>query len=184
PELDPGNHLSYMLQWFAFGIMIIIAVGISARRERKAAAEAGPRSSGDSEYVVIDKAALDAEAKVSQPGSRYGRNRFSSPGVHGRAEAEEDAAFEERVRPRSPGRGRCRSTDPHHRRAEAAPDRERSPRPLPHRGSRARSLPHSGGSLRGSPHGRPDRGCSSARRAGAHSHSRPRGWPGPTASSP
>src|SRR5699024_11254363 len=52
PELDPGNHLSYMLQWFAFGIMIIIAVGISARRERKAAAEAGPRSSGDSEYVV------------------------------------------------------------------------------------------------------------------------------------
>ena len=40
PELDPGNHLSYMLQWFAFGIMIIIAVVISARRERKAAAEA------------------------------------------------------------------------------------------------------------------------------------------------
>ena len=81
-------------------IMIIIAVGISARRERKAAAEAGPRSSGDSEYVVIDKAALDAGAKVSQPGSRYGRNRFSSPGVHGRAEAEEDAVFEERFRPR------------------------------------------------------------------------------------
>ena len=100
PELDPGNHLSYMLQWFAFGIMIIIAVTISARRERKAAAEAGPRGGEDSEYVVIDKAALDAGAKVSQPGSRYGRNRFSSPGVHGRAEADEDAMFEERFRPR------------------------------------------------------------------------------------
>ncbi|MDN5609584.1 MAG: SURF1 family protein, partial [Brevibacterium sp.] len=29
PDLDPGNHLSYMLQWFTFGIMIIIAVSIS-----------------------------------------------------------------------------------------------------------------------------------------------------------
>ncbi|WP_209324873.1 SURF1 family cytochrome oxidase biogenesis protein [Brevibacterium renqingii] len=98
PDLDPGNHLSYMLQWFAFGIMIIIAVTISARRERKAAAEAGARGGSDNEFVVIDKAALDAGAKVSQPGSRYGRNRFSSPGVHGQAEAEEDAMLEERFR--------------------------------------------------------------------------------------
>ncbi|TGD10143.1 SURF1 family protein [Brevibacterium sp. S111] len=99
PELDPGNHLSYMLQWFAFGIMIIIAVAISARRERRAAAEADERrGDSSSEFVVIDKAALDAGAKVSQPGSRYGRNRFASPGVHGQAEAEEDAMFEQRFR--------------------------------------------------------------------------------------
>lgn len=98
PELDPGNHLSYMLQWFAFGIMIIIAVWISARRERKAAAEAVARGDHDNEFVVIDKAALDAGAKISQPGSRYGRNRFASPGIHGQAEADEDALFEERFR--------------------------------------------------------------------------------------
>ncbi|WP_152346397.1 SURF1 family protein [Brevibacterium sp. CFH 10365] len=98
PELDPGNHLSYMLQWFAFGIMIIIAVVISARRERKAAAEAVGRGDAGSEMVVIDKAALDAGAKISQPGSRYGRNRWASPTVRGRAEADEDALFEERFR--------------------------------------------------------------------------------------
>lgn len=99
PDLNPGNHLSYMLQWFAFGILIIIAVSISARRERKAAAEAVANSSStEEEYVVVDKAALDAGAKISQPGSRYGRNRFASPGVHGQAEAEEDAAFEDRFR--------------------------------------------------------------------------------------
>ena len=63
PELDPGNHLSYMLQWFAFGIMIIIAVVISARRERKAAAEAVEHgAAAENDMVVIDKAALDEEA--------------------------------------------------------------------------------------------------------------------------
>ncbi|GAA1505458.1 SURF1 family protein [Brevibacterium permense] len=98
PELDPGNHLSYMLQWFAFGIMIIIAVVISARRERKAAAEAVEHGAVDNEMVVIDKAALDAGAKISQPGRRYGRNRWASPTVRGQAEADEDALFEERFR--------------------------------------------------------------------------------------
>ncbi|WP_413335042.1 SURF1 family protein [Brevibacterium sp. GP-SGM9] len=98
PDLNPGNHLSYMLQWFAFGIMIIIAVSISARRERKAAAEVAEQSTGEPDYVVVDKAALAAGAKISQPGSRYGRNRFTAPGVHGRAEAEEDELLEERFR--------------------------------------------------------------------------------------
>lgn len=98
PDLNPGNHLSYMLQWFAFGIMIIIAVSISARRERRADAEAAEKSTGDVEYVVIDKAALDAGAKISQPGNRYGRNRLRSPGVHGRDEADEDAVIEDRFR--------------------------------------------------------------------------------------
>ena len=87
-----------MLQWFAFGIMIIIAVVISARRERKAAAEAVEHGIADGEMVVIDKAALDAGAKISQPGSRYGRNRWASPTVRGQAEADEDALFEERFR--------------------------------------------------------------------------------------
>ena len=98
PDVDPGNHLSYMLQWFAFGIMIIIAVTISARRERKAAAEVAEKHTGEVEYVVVDKAALGAGAKISQPGNRYGRSRFASPSVHGRAEAEEDELLEERFR--------------------------------------------------------------------------------------
>lgn len=98
PDVDPGNHLSYMLQWFAFGIMIIIAVSISARRERKASAEAAGTSSGETEYIVIDKAALDAGAKISEPGSRYGRHRLRAPSVHGEAEAQEDELLEDRFR--------------------------------------------------------------------------------------
>ncbi|MDN6190990.1 MAG: SURF1 family protein [Brevibacterium sp.] len=98
PDLDPGNHLSYMLQWFTFGIMIIIAVSISARRERRADAEAAAKVTGDVEYVVVDKEALGAGAKIPQPGNRYGRNRLSSPGVHGRDEAEEDELIEDRFR--------------------------------------------------------------------------------------
>lgn len=98
PDVNPGNHLSYMLQWFAFGIMIIIAVSISARRERKAAAEAAATSTGEVEYVVVDKAALGAGAKISQPGSRYGRHRLRAPVVHGQAEAEEDELLEDRFR--------------------------------------------------------------------------------------
>ncbi|AZL09510.1 MAG: SURF1 family cytochrome oxidase biogenesis protein [Brevibacterium aurantiacum] len=98
PDLDPGNHLSYMLQWFTFGIMIIIAVSISARRERRADDEAAEKVTGDVEYVVIDKAALGAGAKISQPGNRYGRNRLRSASVHGRAEAEEDEYIEDRFR--------------------------------------------------------------------------------------
>lgn len=98
PDLDPGNHLSYMLQWFTFGIMIIIAVSISARRERRADAEAAEKFTGDVEYVVVDKAALGAGAKMSKPGNRYGRNRLRSPIVHGRDEAEEDAFIEDRFR--------------------------------------------------------------------------------------
>lgn len=98
PDLDPGNHLSYMLQWFTFGIMIIIAVSISARRERRADAEAAEKFTGDVEYVVVDKAALGAGAKISEPGNRYGRNRLRSPSVHGRAEAEEDELIEDRFR--------------------------------------------------------------------------------------
>ncbi|KZE18238.1 SURF1 family protein [Brevibacterium casei] len=100
PDLNPGNHLSYMLQWFAFGIMIIIAVSISARRERKATAEALGTDAGETEYVVVDRAALDAGAKMTQPGSRYGRGRFVSPSAHGRDEAVEDELLEERFRSR------------------------------------------------------------------------------------
>ncbi|WP_231440980.1 SURF1 family protein [Brevibacterium zhoupengii] len=98
PDLDPGNHLSYMLQWFTFGIMIIIAVSISARRERRADDEAAEKVTGDVEYEVVDKAALGAGAKISQPGNRYGRNRLRSASVHGRDEAEEDEFIEDRFR--------------------------------------------------------------------------------------
>ena len=63
-------------------------------------AEALGTDAGEAEYVVVDKAALDAGAKMTQPGSRYGRGRFVTPSARGRDEADEDELLEERFRSR------------------------------------------------------------------------------------
>ncbi|MGG5751454.1 SURF1 family cytochrome oxidase biogenesis protein [Zafaria sp. Z1313] len=35
PELDEGNHLSYSLQWFAFGVLGFVALGWGARQQAR-----------------------------------------------------------------------------------------------------------------------------------------------------
>jgi cytochrome oxidase assembly protein ShyY1 len=66
PEADEGPHLSYALQWIAFGVLAFIALFWAFRRERRiaalpadeqAAARAPKRRSADSDY---EDAALDA----------------------------------------------------------------------------------------------------------------------------
>ncbi len=66
PEADEGPHLSYALQWIAFGVLAFVALVWAFRRERRiaalpaseqAAARAPRRRSEDSDY---EDAALDA----------------------------------------------------------------------------------------------------------------------------
>lgn len=66
PEADEGPHLSYALQWIAFGILAFVALYWAVRRERRiaalpeseqAAARAPTRRSEDSDY---EDAAVDA----------------------------------------------------------------------------------------------------------------------------
>ncbi len=66
PEADEGPHLSYALQWIAFGLLAFIALIWAFRRERRiaalppaeqAAARAPTRRSADSDY---EDAAVDA----------------------------------------------------------------------------------------------------------------------------
>lgn len=66
PEADEGPHLSYALQWIAFGILAFVALFWAIRRERRitalpldqqAAARAPKRRSEDSDY---EDAALDS----------------------------------------------------------------------------------------------------------------------------
>ena len=66
PEADEGPHLSYALQWIAFGILAFVALFWAFRRERRiaalpaaeqAAARAPKRRSEDSDY---EDAAVDA----------------------------------------------------------------------------------------------------------------------------
>jgi cytochrome oxidase assembly protein ShyY1 len=68
PEADEGPHLSYALQWIAFGVLAFVALFWAFRRERRiaalpaeeqAAARAVKRRSEDSDY---EDAALDRHA--------------------------------------------------------------------------------------------------------------------------
>lgn len=120
PDTDPGSHLSYTMQWIAFGIMILVGVAYAAKRERDAVrrGDRAAPSSEPQEYVVVDKAALAAGGRVSrtqryvnrpsqrgrsdQP-DRPGRPR-RSPGRstaqerRARSAADEDAALEQQLR--------------------------------------------------------------------------------------
>jgi cytochrome oxidase assembly protein ShyY1 len=59
PSLDEGSHLSYALQWIAFGVLAFIGLAWAVRRERKIAAGFVPvrRREPDAE---IEDAVLDA----------------------------------------------------------------------------------------------------------------------------
>lgn len=59
PSLDEGSHLSYALQWIAFGVLAFVGLGWAVRRERKIARGETPvrRRERDAE---IEDALLDA----------------------------------------------------------------------------------------------------------------------------
>jgi cytochrome oxidase assembly protein ShyY1 len=61
PSLDEGSHLSYALQWIAFGLLAFVGLAWAVRRERKIAAGASPvrRRERDAE---IEDALLDARS--------------------------------------------------------------------------------------------------------------------------
>lgn len=72
PEADEGPHLSYALQWIAFGVLAFVALVWAFRRERRiaalpaeeqAAARAPKRRSADSDY---EDAALDARSSLTE----------------------------------------------------------------------------------------------------------------------
>lgn len=105
PSTDPGSHLSYTFQWLAFGVMIIIAVVIGLRRERRAEAEArllaaDRRAEAQPQFVVVDKEALASGAKIDAIASRYGHGndvayRPRSAPARPKNEDEEDSALDE-----------------------------------------------------------------------------------------
>jgi cytochrome oxidase assembly protein ShyY1 len=84
PDTDPGSHLSYQLQWIAFGVMIVIALIYMAVRERKNREEAvrlsrhygadapDAQTGAAGGLQVIDKDALVSGARITQSGGRYG----------------------------------------------------------------------------------------------------------------
>lgn len=96
PSTDPGSHLSYTLQWIAFGLMILTALVYATMKERKALEsgrnEATDRGSQADNFVVVDKTAIAEGLDTS--GSRYGTMRAATGRKVSSDEAIEDAQLD------------------------------------------------------------------------------------------
>lgn len=92
PSVDPGSHLSYTMQWILFGLMALGALIVALVRERKAIAEG--KNEQNTDYVVLEKAAIAHGVRAS--GSRYGDGgrRVKSGRRDRSAEDDEDAALD------------------------------------------------------------------------------------------
>ena len=84
PSTDEGTHLSYSLQWFAFGVLMFVGFGYAARQQaRNAAIDAE-----DAEEFAADAAFQHSSGPVARrrPSPRRGKNAT--------AEEEEDAILD------------------------------------------------------------------------------------------
>ena len=87
PSTDEGTHLSYSLQWFAFGVLMFVGFGYAARQQARNAA--------------ID--AEDAEAEAAEGVFLHSSGPAAAPSS-GSAEAQErDGGRRGRRHPRRPG---------------------------------------------------------------------------------
>ena len=89
PSTEEGTHLSYSLQWFAFGVLMFVGFGYAARQQARnaaidaeddAEAEDGPRDSGSPVHSAA------AAARRRPPVARKRK--------HATAEEEEDALLD------------------------------------------------------------------------------------------
>lgn len=86
PSTDEGTHLSYSLQWFAFGVLMFIGFGYAARQQaRNAAIDA---EDAEAQGVDPDGGAMHSSGPVNRrrPASRKRKNPT--------AEEEEDAILD------------------------------------------------------------------------------------------
>jgi cytochrome oxidase assembly protein ShyY1 len=86
PSVEEGTHLSYSLQWFAFGILMFIGFGYAARQQARNAALDAEDAEG--EYPEGEK---DAEHSAVQPVRRRPVPRKSKRAT---SEEEEDAILD------------------------------------------------------------------------------------------
>lgn len=86
PSTDPGSHLSYAFQWWAFAVLVLGASVVVARRESALVTEAPARSSGSAGPAA---AAPRRPERADVPRRRGGR-----------AEDEEDALIDAQLAPR------------------------------------------------------------------------------------
>jgi len=82
PATEEGTHLSYSLQWFAFGVLMFIGFGYAARQQaRNAAIDAEEDEDGEDEVIAVS-----GPSKRRVPTSRKNKRPTS--------EEEEDAILD------------------------------------------------------------------------------------------
>ena len=75
PSTDEGTHLSYSLQWFAFGVLMFVGFGYAARQQaRNAAIDAEDAEAEAADGRASCTPAARRPAAVRLPGS--GRTRL------------------------------------------------------------------------------------------------------------
>jgi cytochrome oxidase assembly protein ShyY1 len=82
PSVEEGTHLSYSLQWFAFGILMFVGFGYAARQQARNAV----MDAEDAEAADGEPARTAAGARRRPPGPRKGKRPT--------AEEEEDAILD------------------------------------------------------------------------------------------
>jgi hypothetical protein len=84
PSTDEGTHLSYSLQWFAFGVLMFVGFGYAARQQaRNAAIDAEDAEADAAEGVFLHSS---GPAVRRRPAPRKRKNAT--------AEEEEDAILD------------------------------------------------------------------------------------------
>ena len=76
PSTDEGTHLSYSLQWFAFGVLMFVGFGYAARQQaRNAAIDAEDAEADAADGVFLHSSGPAAAAPSALPGSGRTRRR-------------------------------------------------------------------------------------------------------------
>lgn len=90
PSIDEGPHLSYEMQWFAFGVLCFVGYGYAARQQAR-----------NDLYALEDGAAEDDAEEIYGRGSAFqprrrapARKPSGRPGKRATAEQEEDALLD------------------------------------------------------------------------------------------
>lgn len=86
PATDDGTHLSYMMQWFAFGVLFFVGYGYAARQQARA-----------DEWAALEAENGENQDEVLGRGSHFQYSappRPRKPGKRASAEEEEDALLD------------------------------------------------------------------------------------------
>src|SRR4029078_271914 len=89
PSTDEGTHLSYSLQWFAFGVLMFVGFGYAARQQARNAAIDAEDEDESGDMVRDSGRPVHSAAAAARRRAPVARKR-----KHATSEEEEDALLD------------------------------------------------------------------------------------------